>query len=90
MNDATELAKELKEKEFSFQELVTDIQKKIKKQNHELNAFVALEPFESNSHELLIPQSEKRAIGWYPISFKNARSRKKGMASYFRISVCFK
>lgn len=51
MNDATELAKELKEKEFSFQELVTDIQKKIKKQNHELNAFVALEPFESNSHE---------------------------------------
>ena len=39
MNDATELAKELKEKEFSFQELVTDIQKKIKKQIKQLMYF---------------------------------------------------
>ena len=73
MKDAIELAKGLKEKEFSFQELAADVQKKIKKQNHELNAFVALEPFENSSTERLIP-------------FKNARSRKKGMASYFRIS----
>ncbi|MGC2924920.1 amidase, partial [Enterococcus faecium] len=51
MNVATEFAKELKEKEFSFQELVSDIQKKIKKLKHELNSFVALEPFESNTHE---------------------------------------
>ncbi|MBE8863142.1 hypothetical protein G9441_16275, partial [Enterococcus faecium] len=47
MKDAIELAKGLKEKEFSFQELAADVQKKIKKQNHELNAFVALEPFEN-------------------------------------------
>lgn len=78
MNDATELAKELKEKEFSFQELVTDIQKKIKKQNHELNAFVALEPFESNSHELLIPQSEKGPLAGIPFPLKMLGQEKKG------------
>lgn len=78
MNDATELAKELKEKEFSFQELVTDIQKKIKKQNHELNAFVALEPFEkSNSHEPLIPQSEKGPLAGIPFPLKMLGQEKR-------------
>ena len=61
MKDATELAKGLKEKEFSFQELAEDVQKK-KKRNHELNAFVALEPLENSSTERLIP-SQKRTIG---------------------------
>ena len=78
MKDATELAKGLKEKEFSFQELADDVQKKIKKQNHELNAFVALEPFENSSTERLIPQSEKGPLAGIPFPLKMLGQEKKG------------
>lgn len=77
MKDATELAKGLKEKEFSFQELADDVQKKIKKQNHELNAFVALEPFENSSTERLIPQLEKGPLAGIPFPLKMLGQEKR-------------
>ena len=43
-----------------------------------MNAFVALEPFESNSHELLIPQSEKGPLAGIPFPLKMLGQEKKG------------
>lgn len=77
MKDGIALANALKEKKFSYEELIDEVAKKVAKKNPELNAFITFEPKQAllAYHTDLV---DKHPLGGLPFPLKMLGQEKKG------------
>ncbi|WP_165005934.1 MULTISPECIES: amidase [unclassified Enterococcus] len=81
MKDGIELANELREKKISFQELLTEIERKVKKKNPTLNALVSFDPAQAQVAYEKVARQQKSPLSGVLFPLKMLGQEKKGWSA---------